>query len=109
MHLFERNRKILDTEGIVGGFNVIFYHGDEIDLAVRNKNKNLYAYTLDLQDMKVFFHDMQRDQRISNGCNPDYEIDLKELEKELLKLKQRVRKVRESFINTEGSMFRTME
>lgn len=109
MHLFERNKKILEVEGMVGGFNVIFHHGDELDQTVRNKQRNFYAYTLDLQDMKVLFHDMQKDQKNSVDCNPDYEIDLNELEKELLKLKQQVKLVRDHFINTPDSVFSIIE
>lgn len=109
MHLFERNRKILNTEGIAGGFNVIYHHGNSMDLSIRDKNRNLYAYTLDLQDMKILFHDMQRDAKTSVNCNPDYEIDLKELEKELLMLKRQVKRVRESFIDSSGSMFRIVK
>lgn len=108
MHLFERNRKILEAEGIVGGFNVIFHHADELDMAIRN-NRSIYAYTLDLQEMKVIFHDMQRDKKQSVDCCPDYEIDLKELEIELIKLRQQVKLVRESFICTSDSLFRMIK
>lgn len=109
MHLFERNKKILETEGIVGGFNVIYQHGDELDLAVRNNNRRFYAYTLDLLEMKIYFHDMQRDKKQMVDCSPDYEIDLRELEKELLKLSQQAKKVRESFIDLPDSTFRIVE
>lgn len=106
MHLFERNKKIIEADESAGGFNVIKKHDSEKDKTVRQRNRRHYAYTLDLQDMKILFHDMQRDNANEDSSNPDYEIDLNTLGKELFELKQQAELVRESFMDTDGSKFK---
>ena len=85
-HLDERNLSIIKDKHIVGGFNVIFPESDRGLIESVKHNREYYPYVLDLIEYKVYFYDSQA--KDSNASV--FDIDLKQLNAELIKLEQRV-------------------
>lgn len=83
-HLDERNIRITNAYGIVGGFNVV-REGSPPDVVESvTKNRKNYPYTLNLIDGKVMFCEPKSDQITT------YDIYLKDIETELLMLQKNI-------------------
>lgn len=85
-HLDERNLSIIKDKHIVGGFNVIFPESDRGLIESVKHNREYYPYVLDLIEYKVYFYDSQAKDSDASV----FDIDLKQLNAELIKLEHRV-------------------